>query len=60
MARKTRTARNSHDFKYAKTNVLKRGARRHSLRRGTRGYNAYVYGTVSRRMAAKRRTRKGK
>jgi hypothetical protein len=46
---------NSHDFKRAKTKVLKKYARRHSLRKGTTGYNAYVYGSVSHRMAGKKR-----
>lgn len=49
---------NSHDFKRAKTKVLKNYSRRHGLRKGTRGYNAYVYGTVSKRMAAKSRKRR--
>lgn len=60
MARKRVTKRksNAHDFKRAKTRVLKDYARRHALRKGTRGYNAYVYGSVSHRMAGK--ARKGK
>lgn len=52
---------NSHDFKRAKNRVLKDYARRRGLRKGTRSYNAYVYGAVSHRMAAKyRRRRKGR
>ena len=34
-------------------------ARRHALRKGTRSYNAYVYGTASRRFAQKARKRRG-
>lgn len=52
--RKPHHPSNPHDFKRAKTKVLKRYAKKHSLRKGTRGYNAYVYGSVSHRMAAKR------
>jgi hypothetical protein len=44
---------NSHDFKRAKGKVLEKYARRHSLRKGTKSYNAYRYGSVSRRMAGK-------
>lgn len=34
-------------------------ARRHGFRKGTRAYNAYVYGTASKRFAAKYRKRRG-
>ena len=54
----TKRKSNSHNFKRAKTRVLKGYAKRHALRKGTKGYNAYVYGSVSRRMAGK--ARKGK
>lgn len=50
---------NSHDFKRAGKRVLKNYARRKGLRKGTRQYNAYVHGSVARRMAAKRRRRSG-
>lgn len=36
---------------------LKRYSRKKGLRKGTRSYNKYVYGTVSRRMAGKARKR---
>ena len=36
---------------------LKRYSRKRGLRKGTKSYNKYVYGTVSRRMAAKARRR---
>jgi hypothetical protein len=38
---------------------LRRYSRKKGLRKGTKSYNRYVYGTVSRRMAAKAR-RKGR
>ena len=34
-------------------------ARRKGLRKGTRAYNAYVFGTASKRFAAKYRKRRG-
>ena len=37
----------------------KKYARRKGLRRGTDAYNRYVYGTASRRFAAKYRKRRG-
>ena len=51
MARKA----NAHDFKRAKKRVLKNYARRHALRPGSKGYNAYVHGSVAKRMVAKKR-----
>lgn len=61
MARATKTKAASHDFKTAKDSVLKDYARRKGLRKGSRQYNAYVHGTVSRKLAQKGRKRyKGK
>lgn len=37
----------------------KKYARRKGLRKGTRSYNAYVYGTASRRFAQKHAKRRG-
>lgn len=37
----------------------KKYARRKGLRKGTDSYNAYVYGTASRRFAQKQRKRRG-